>query len=312
MLSVSLESVLNSITGGRVYLTKGTTQQIQWLCDRLNLPLTSMYNPTTTEFRRLLAPSLLSERRAYVIYYESLKITGDVNTKSRSKNYGNVKNDSLRAIPSDQFVEIDPDVYIFITLVNPATGIAEKSSGIEGGLFEELDLSNVQLLPEGDQRYPYSWLRKEDYYKRWGRQDLLEHDYELNNDADSLIRALRTPDGAHYWYNLSMGQMYPMFLVELDRRNAEGTAPKILTQGRAWALAPYLQPVISRIRDDLYAYPALLSKFATWVYLSTFAWATPGKEGLWENTRSKSPYWVFKPSTRAKLAFDTMFNEFLA
>ena len=291
------KEILPQIQGGLVYLTLGTVQQIQWICNELNLPITSHYNPTTNEFRTLTASGWDSQPRALIIFYENLIGTGLVNTKASARTtYGQVKTDNKYAIPNDQFLELDSDLYIFITLINPCSGVLDPAlkkgaKALEGGLFQILDLSQLMFVEEGDQRYPFV------------KQRDVEIEPVSARECHDLIEALTKENAGHLWAHISKACLNSKFLLNYAYYGSK--YPILLISGRAWGLYPYLLPVLSRIEKNPVYYSVELSRFANWVHLASTAWVDRNNTGLTfvKGRGKKQGYWNFRPSVEAKVNF---------
>jgi hypothetical protein len=284
------------IPRSKVYLTLGTIEQIFFA---LGARADFFYEPTTEEIRKAIEAPVLFSKADIIIWPKSYTATGTI------KRTGVVKNDSSYAIPTDQFVRPARGKRIFIVFCG-LDGIVTKeqqaaAKKIQGGCFELLDL-RTQVINTGlafldDGTFPITALHKAKQYKLLGGDPSFYNAEQLGQKEFALIDSLTTKEGVKTWGSICSKDIFKLFFIPGFR-----VAP-ILAKSRAWALAPFLNPFLTRIEEEHTCTnpTGILQEFAFWVYATHNYWSTSAGEGLHlYHPPKKLPYFVFKPSSRAK------------
>jgi hypothetical protein len=312
----NIVNLIPSIVPGIVYLTIGTAQQVKFICELLGVSLVEvLFEPTTLQIRRAVGSRCTEEPIAVVIHPSELSGTGEVNLKARSKNYGSVKTTLASNLPNDMTFSIDPNIYVFICLLELTD--AKPSSAIkslEGGVYRELDLRKVEFIDlmadqPGlvNQFYPYTSLYRINYKLLTG-QLAPEDSLYKNDQCFQYIKALLEPTGHKIWSSISSADYNGLFRPT-KRWSETVEYPIVLVVARAYALYPYLKPVLDKVRDTS-SPQSMLGLFALWVNLSSTLWQTEKYAGLtYEPARGKrNGYWKFRPSPEAKTAYSKLID----
>jgi hypothetical protein len=286
----------------KVYLTLGTTEQIQFL---LKKAVKLLYEPTTEEMRQEMQHLTPFDNPNVVIWPKVRTATGSI------RKTGTLKTDNKYAIPTDQFVNVAPGKKIFILFcgydgeVRANDKTAAKK--IEGGIFEILDLRK-QTLPSGNteldeahKAYPITLIHKKQQLRYISPVIGFTVNEFRRTPEFTLVNSLRTKAGVLEWGRLSAKDITKYFCIPGLR------CPLLISRARAWTLLPYLEPLLRGNDEGQLISPAKLQEFALWVYFSSTYYADTYNPGLGTYTpKGKGEYFTFKPSLKAKHIWSIM------
>ena len=284
------------IPTSKIYLTLGTIEQVFMA---IGTKAELLYEPTTEEIRKAIEAPVLFGKENVVVWPKSYAATGMI------KRTGNVKNDSLYAIPTDQFVRPAKGKRVFILFCGLDGMVSKEAAAavkkIEGGCFETLDLRTQQVktgtsfLDQNQGAFPITTIHKAKQYSLLGGLESFYVPTDIGQYEFDLVKSLTTKEGVPRWGSISSKDIFKLFFVPGYK-----VAP-VLSRGRAWALAPFLNPFLAQIEDSNCSNPAgVLQEFAVWVYMTHNYWSTSNEGLTLYKPANKLPYFVFRPSSRAK------------
>jgi hypothetical protein len=242
------------LTSGKIFLTLGTVEQLISLYPECGL----LYHPTTEELRKVVEQYTPYTSNDWIVWPKTFKVTGLL------KQTKSTKTPDPHAIPTDQFLRVDPHNRVFIPAVSidGTSFLKDEVKKVQGGPYEILD-----LRPYFKSSYPIAQRYREDLG--------LTLDYSSVDYCQRLLSSLGSIEGILDWGRLKSSDVYRWF-----RPPGQVYCPFTLMT-RSKALEPYLNAFINA--SALHHHQSVgkyLQLFATWVFCSTKYWGCPGYEGL--------------------------------
>lgn len=284
----------------KVYLTLGTTEQVQFL---LREKVKLLYEPSTEEIRREVELYTPGDAKNIVIWPKVKTGTGLI------KSTGRKKEQQGGAIPTDQFLRVAPQKRVFILFpgVNGECSTADVSAAkkLEGGIFQLLD-----LRPRRDQDISATLFPITQRHKEQQRQIFKlgeDEAYELSSSDRLLIKSLGTLEGVERWSQISSKDLVRNFLLPGFK------FMPLLSKTRSWCLEPYLRPFVVQAEQQTECClpSAYLERFALWMYWTVNFWAEGNSATTlsWYQPQGKASYLVFRPSKRARTEWSSILRE---